>query len=344
MNKPAHLLFSFLDGDDVTFTPDSCELKIRPCANNIFQLSAQFKNFKAYLDMWHDFENRKFFRTNVCKFLSQIFLDLENNKKVDDRLIGELTLVLLHAGAAGTMKKMQKYLDHFFSYLPPFYRQVIAAMNFEIDPMEELIFHACRPDIYLWMPRKTKSQKKLLIVYLTKTNTLNMPLPFAHIILSKLGLNILYIFNKPNKPNDAFVANFSYDKTIKIIQTLCQKYGFKEIFGTGASLGGYKITQMAADLNMKRVLNFSGNIFHNKSSKVDMGAGFDCNKILSILSLNNKTDIAIAEAYKKNNFKTLVDYANIDTHGSFTASFLENKLDLYLDWLIKGEGKFEFLF
>ena len=336
MTFPKHHLYSFLDDDNVVRYSLPNLTTLDPSTTNIIQLSKLAKNFRIYLDIWNNFENRKAFRTKEGKLLRYLFWALKNDKKVDDRLLTAFSGILMHAGASGPMRLMQQYIQHFRPHLPPMYRDVIPVMDFNVHQREELIFHNCRPDIYVWMPFQPKEPKKLLVVYLTKSNTLNMPLPYAHLIFAKLNINVMYIFNRPKKPHDAYIGEFEYTRSIKVIQSIFQKHGFEEIFGIGASLGGYNIFQLAADLNMTRVLNFSGNIFHDKSTKKQMAPGYDHHKILSILSSKNTLDIKLAKAYKDHQFKSQVLRLESDSHGTFTASFLENKLHRLFEWLWHG--------
>lgn len=337
MEYPAHHLCTYLTQDQTVRYSQSSKYIHRANTTNIFELINQSSNFRIYLDMWNNFETRKVFRTKECKILTGLYSILEKKQKVNDKLLRVFASILMHAGASGPMRQMQKYFDQFSAFVPPMYREVIPAMNFDVEKREELIFHNCRPDTYLWSHPQTEYPKKVILVYLTKSNSLNMPLPFAHMVLSKYKLNILYIFNRPKKKDDLYVGEFKIKQSVKVIEELLRQFDFNEVFGIGASLGGYKLCQLAAALNITRILNFSGNIFHDKSTRKNMAPNYNHRNILSILSSTNDLDIKIARAYKEHGFKCLIDYIDYETHGSFTASFLEHKLDHYLDWLIHGK-------
>ena len=332
----SHHLFSFAPDDSLLRLSHRESLKF----TNHFtvpELKKLSKNFNIYIDLWGYKKSRTRFKTKEGKMAKQVFDALDKKEIIPNETLRLLTMILMHSGPGACMREFQKHIAQFKSYLPEQYRAIIPKFDFNLQPRDELIFHNCKPDLYLWMPREKFSSRKVIVVYLTKTNTLNMPLSIAHFILSRLNLNLLYILNRPDKRSNEFVANYRISKSAKIIKSVLDEFNLTEVMGIGASIGGYKICQLAHLLNMRRVLNFSGNIFHDTSTTKEMAPHFSLSNILTVLSSKNDFDVKLLNAYKKHHFNTLIDFTDFNSHGTFSSAFLENKLDGHFNWLLEQE-------
>ena len=333
----SHHLFSF--------TPDHSLLRFsyggsENQANHftVPELKKLSKNFSIYIDLWKYSKTRSRFKTKEGKMVKQVFDALDNKETISNETLRILTMILMHSGPGGCMREFQRHIDHFKSYLPEQYRAIIPKFDFKLESRDELIFHNCKPDLYLWMPKENFASSRVIVVYPTKNNTLNMPLSLAHFILSRLNINLLYIFNRPEKRPNEFVANYRLSKSIKLIKSVLDEFKLTEIMGIGVSLGGYKICQLAYSLDMQGVLNFSGNIFHDNSNNKEMAPLFNPKNMLSVLSSKDSFDINLLNAYKKHHFNTLIDFTDFNSHGTFTSAFLEGKLDGYFNWLLERKS------
>ena len=68
-------------------------------------------------------------------------------------MLQQVAIGLLKLGSGQYLRKMQTHLRSFESALTPQYREVMGRIDFWLAPRDELIFHTCNPDIYLWIPQ-----------------------------------------------------------------------------------------------------------------------------------------------------------------------------------------------
>jgi hypothetical protein len=254
-------------------------------------------------------------------------------------MLQQVAIGLLQLGSGHYLKKMQAYLRYFEQALTPQYKEIMGRIDFSINPRDELIFHTCNPDIYLWIPAKISAKKKLIILYPTRSNTYNMPRHLAHFILAKRGVALMYIGNRPNLSIDDTLISHSNQESAELILKVAQEYGFSDLYGVGTSYGGFKICQLADKIKLKKVLNFSGAqkepTATDKTALMRISSDYPLEKILSVLSRSDEVDQGILKAYDEEGFLTRRAFLNSKSHGSFSSAFLEDKLDEYLDWLIE---------
>lgn len=307
---------------------------------NIWHLRKNFKQFKIFLDILN-YRKKNFANKPEATLIKNVFDGLDNHHSFEPIIFQQITIGLLQLGSGYYLKKMQEHLQHFNSALTPQYQEILSHINLSLQPRDELIFHGCNPDIYLWIPKHSKFPKKLIILYPTKSNTFNMPRHLAHFILAQHGIALMYIGNRPNLSENNALLGHTNEESANLIMKIAQHFQFTEIYGLGTSYGGFMICQLADQLNLKRVLNFSGAQkapkVSNKSKKTQflkISSRYPADRILSVLSENDDVDKLILEAYEIEGFITKRRFVQSKSHGSFSSAFLENKLDEYLDWLL----------
>ena len=306
--------------------------------SNIWQLKKNFKQFKIYLDLLGK-PRKSLDKYPEATLLKNVFHDLENHQVPKSILLQQVAIGLLQLGSGQYLREMQSHLKYFESALTPQYREVMGRIDFSVAPRDELIFHTCNPDIYLWIPSQTSAREKLIILYPTRSNTYNMPRHLAHFVLAKRGIALMYIGNRPNLSIDDTLIGHSNQESADLILKIAREYKFSELYGMGTSYGGFKICQLAEKLQLKKVLNFSGaqkdSATKDKTTFMPISSNYPLDKILSVLSKSDEVDQDILKAYDEEGFVTERAFLNSKSHGSFSSSFLEDKLDEYLDWLIK---------
>lgn len=266
------------------------------------------------------------------------FQRLNNRQHVAGQDLQKVAIILLQLGPSHFLKEMQKFQREFSPALTPQFRDILRLMDFTSSFRDELLFHPCNPDIYVWRPSTGRKADKMLVVFLTRSNTLNMPRPLAHLILARLDVPIMYIGNRPNiKPNE-FIVGHNDQETITLVLKIAHSFGISKLYGIGASYGGYKACQLASGLNFERVLNFSGaQADTEKAERIDatsMARNYNPEKILSILSETDSIDQQILAAYNRDGFITQRTWLTSKSHGSFTSSFIEGSLQGSLNWLM----------
>jgi hypothetical protein len=336
-----HHIFGIMPNGKVNHysSHDDIGLNIQSANLNIWKMKKIFTLFSLHLQLWGNRRPQINSRKEL-KLVWSIFDDLDKGlqpKKLD---IQQATIMLINLGPSCFLKKIQKYKTEFSPALTPQFRTVVDLMDFSIDPRDELIFHTCNPDLYVWIPPGVKAPKKMIVVFLTKNNTLNMPRSIAHILLSRLGVAIMYVGNRPNMKPGEFLLGHDLKDTAELIVKISQEFHMEKLYGLGTSYGGYKACQLASSINFERVLNFSGAYKENESVKdippTNMAPGFDHDKILSVLSRTDPIDINILSAYNRDGFLTKRAFLESKSHGSFTSAFTENKLGDYTNWLLNG--------
>lgn len=250
----------------------------------------------------------------------------------DQKNMLQVTALLLNFGSVYFLKKLQKNISLFQTILTTNYYQLLQKINLKINDKDQLIFNATNPDIYLWVSKKKISKKKLLIIWGSQRNSLNMPYHLAHFILARLNISLMYIRNRPKIDIHDGFKNISLEETSKIIKKISDEHGFTELYGLGVSYGGYKIMAIAHHLKLKKILNFSG-FAKNIPNNSLRNKNYSDKNILTILSANDKSDKTIFDYYKKEKFNCDYLFLESKSHGTFTASFLESKLEYCFNWL-----------
>lgn len=313
---------------------NSAELSIR-------KLMKIFKNFRMYLTLWHHTDAHAHSSKEPGPSIVRLFKALQNGDKVDGVELKQPLIYLIMSSPGFYLRKIQTFFKDFEFELTPQYRLLVPKLDFNLNKRDELIFHSCNPDCYVWIPPNPPNPKQMLIVFLTKNNTLNMPRPFAHFILARLGIAIMYVGSRTSMTTDEFIAGHNLEDSANIILDIAREHGCETLFGIGTSYGGFKACRLAELLGLKRVLNFSGAQKENPSPEVSnfstMSSNYPKEKILSVLSKNDDVDKAILASYDNEGFVTPRDWVESSTHGSFTAAFIEDKLDGYLHWLFEGD-------
>jgi hypothetical protein len=246
-------------------------------------------------------------------------------------------LIVSH-GAGPTVRFAQSHFQTFEPMFSPQYRVLVPQVKTLPVPQYELMFHGCRPDLYLWMPSIDELPRKLLICFCTKSNTLNAPMPLAHTVLARLGVAVLYVYNRRGIDSSRGLAGYDFQQTVDTLRFLIRKFAFQKVYGMGTSLGGYAVCAYAAALGMRRVINFSGSRTHELLGKevplIERLNGYPLGKIMTVASQVDKTDIEILEGYDRRGFLTPRTLLNTPTHGSFTGAWLEGKLPALFTWLL----------
>jgi hypothetical protein len=310
--------------------------------NNIWQFKKNFKYFSIYLELLLRKRNtQKKFHTAEAKLIAATFDAIENKGEYKQLDLSQTSLGLMRLGTGQDLIALQRHIDIFEPVLTPQYHKFLPKMVFSLPVRDELLFHSCNPDIYLWIPPQSKTPKKVIVVYLTKSNTLNMPRHIAHFILAKLGVAVMYINNRPNITPDEALMGHSLEESSRIILSITKKYGFEELYGVGVSYGGFMLCQLAQSLHLKRILNFSGvkergpGQANDEAGYMKISSDYPKSNILSILSSVDVLDREILKSYDAEGFLTERAFLASNTHGSFTAAFIEGKLDEFFAWLLE---------
>lgn len=307
----------------------------------IWKLKKIFKLFDIYLTLWRGQFKKNILKVHGIDFLCRTFNAQRDSQNVDRRDLQKTIILLLRLGPSSYLKHMQHHLSFFKLGLTPQYTEVISKMNFDITPKDELIFHTCNPDIYLWLPAQSSKLNKVIIIFGTISNTLNMPRPMAHFILSKLGVGLMYIKNHRSLEASEVFHQHDLNKAAEPILKIMQTHQLQIAYGLGVSFGGFRICEMAKALNLKRVLNFSGAKINRGSNKwvdeVPSIHDYSLDNILTVFSKQDKTDQDLEAMYQRKGFLTKKAWVDSKTHGSFSAAFLEDKLPSLLAWLIEEE-------
>jgi hypothetical protein len=304
----------------------------------IWQLRRIFKSFDTYLDLSLRRTYAKKSLNPDIAFIYSVFDRLEKQTSVSRLDLTRATLLIITFSPAYYLKKMQDFSDVFLPLTTPQYRTLIKSVNFNILFRDELIFHTCYPDMYAWIPSISKTPKKAIVIFLTRNNHLNMPRPIAHMILARFGVALIYIGNRPNMKPHEYLVGHNLEETAKVISDITSKLGLTELYGLGASYGGYKACRLAASLGFKRVLNFSGAISESeeviKNQKLNMAPHYPHDQILSVLSKSDPVDQKILQRYEEEQFSTKRDFLESSSHGTFTSSFIEGRINRQFAWLL----------
>ena len=303
----------------------------------IWKLRKLFTLFALYLNFWGVKKPTPHARQEIHLVWS-VLDRLKNKTPVPRTDLQQTAIILMQLGVSRLLAEMQKYREAFHDVLTPQFRALMAHFDFSMSPKDELIFHPCNPDIYLWTPSKSPPEK-LLVVFLTASNTVNMPRAMAHILFSRLNVGVMYIGNRPNMKPHEFIVGHDLHASAKLILDISQSLGVKKLYGLGPSYGGFKACQLAHLLSFERVLNFSGAADGRQQRLGDashMAPHYPLRQILTVLSSTDEADQHILASYEKEGFLTPRAFVDTPSHGSFTSAFLEGKLPDYLAWLLHG--------
>lgn len=309
-----------------------------PQSVNIWRLKRDFPAFKIFLDLWSSRSRPPMPSTPQGKVVYDVFAQLELGKPVQRDALQKATYLLLLLGAGIYLKKMQNRLAEFSSALTPNYREVLQRIDLSLPPRSELLLQACNPDLYVWIPPAPIRPSRLLVCFGTKTNSFNAPRPLAHYELARLGVGLLYVGNRTGHDPAKGLVGLTFDESVRQIQIIAEKLGFNRLYGLGTSLGGHTACCYAEKLNFERVLNFSG---FSSGSEQDKTLGknlatlnYPSDRILSVLSKSDPTDISILASYDRIGFNTPRAWVESATHGTFSAALIEGKLQHYFSWLL----------
>jgi hypothetical protein len=268
-----------------------------------------------------------------------ILIDLlQNNKPCTSLELQKSALLILGICPGFYLNELKRFMVHFENILTPHYKQLLPEINFQIKKRDELIFHPCKPDIYLWNPPKSLDKKKVLIIFLTRNNALNMPWPLAHFALAKFNTAIMYVTHRNKAVEHHYVGNENISSSATIIKDIAKELGFTDLRALGASFGGYKACSISNLVGFKRVLNFSGidelNDIKNEKAFMAVPSHFARDNILTILSKKNELDKKIELQYEKDGFLSKINYVDLDTHATFSAAIIERRLEGFMKWLL----------
>lgn len=323
---------------------------------NLWSLRRRFERLQLFLDLWgRPLEASATLRGRPeAAALRQVLAHLAHQQEPSRQALQRAGHLGLSTGVSQVLQKMQQHALAFAPALTPQYASLLSAGDWTLPRRSELLLHGCQPDMYLWTPPRTPAKRKsrsLLVCFCTRSNTLNAPLPLAHTVLARRGVGILYVYNRGQKDPGQGLANWDFASTVKTIRRVAARFGFQHLYGLGTSLGGYAACRYAQALGLQRVLNFSGHAGKPVAATSDGGEPTapnlqwmrecDLGRIVTVLSRNDVTDESIRVGYDENGFATRRQWVDSATHGSFTAAWLEGRLDAYLDWLLEGRELLE---
>lgn len=308
---------------------------------NIWSMQKRFPLLKMYFDLWgRPLENYASGKAEG-QIVRSVLHALNNDQSVERKRLLQTMTTLLRLAPGPCIREMKKLIDHFAKELPDQYEKVFRKLDLTLEPRNELLLYACSPDIYIWVPPNSQHPKRLLICFGTKSNTLNMPTAMAHYELSRLGVAIMYIGNRPRIDPGEGLPGMSLIRSAQLIRSLAAEYGFEELYGLGTSLGGYVVCRYAKALGLKRVINFSGypgdyGEGEGKITNQRMTLGYPLENILTVLSRTDDVDLRIRQRYDEAGFITERLWVDSPTHGSFSSACLEDRLPECWTWLFRN--------
>jgi len=304
---------------------------------SIWELKKLFPGLITFFELWRQ-RSKPFDQpclSNEAQHVLSTLASLDQGKQCSRKDLLKASYFLLGLAPGVSFRRFQHHFQHFSALLTPQYRALVPKVDITLMARDELIFHQLNPEVYLWIPETQKKPEQLLLCFPTKLNSFNMPRSIAHHILGTLGIAILYIGNRPNQdPSQGFLGT-GIDSSASLIKQVCSHFGFTKLYALGTSLGGYTASLYAPILGFERVLNFSGIVkLGDNPSIATIIEDYPINNIRSILSRSDPTDLKIEAAYRACNFKSEVSWIDSQTHGTFTASFIEGSLNEHLSWLL----------
>lgn len=318
----------------------------------LWSLRHKFERLRLFLDLW----GRPLERSATLQgrpealALRLVLAQMANpQEELARQALQRAAHLGMSTGVVQVLQRMQQHAAEFAPALTPQYASLLKAGDWSLPRRSELLLHGAQPDLYLWTPPRALNQpmpRKLLVCFCTRSNTLNAPLPLAHTVLARRGAGILYVYNRAGKDPVQGLANWDFASTVTTIHRVAARFGFQQLYGLGTSLGGYAACSYAQALKLERVLNFSGHAGKAIAAatqgepvapNVQWMRECDLGRIMTVLSRNDATDESIRVGYDANGFMTRRHWVDSATHGSFTAAWLEGRLNGYLDWLLEGQ-------
>ena len=333
--RPEHQIFWIKPGGQLAFwgLRAASSIGTQAKTNTVSALAKKYPRFELYLRLWAGHP-----RGTAAAFMRRLPLA---DPALDRRAIDRAVIELVTLGAGQSLRFLQTNWNAIRSSLTPQYQELIRGVDFSIPARNELIFHCTEPDLYLYRSvQSTHLERSLLVCFCTKKNTLNAPLPIAHIALQRRVSDILYVRNRNGANPADGLGGLNFEETASMLNQLIRKQlGYQKVFGLGTSVGGYAACIYAAPLGFEGVLNFSGAPgleAQNELNRQPLGLrvkDYPLKKILSVLSARDPTDQKILQRYRESGFDTKLTLVDSATHGSFTAALLEGKLGGIVGWL-----------
>jgi predicted esterase YcpF (UPF0227 family) len=296
----------------------------------IWALKRQVPALDSFLGIWGKGRNTKSMQT-AAGWLRGVFSRIAAGTLPPKAELQRAALLILTLAPASYMAKLQQHAAIFGATLTPQYRQLLPMIDLSLPPRSELIFHACHPDIYLWIPPGIERPKKLIVCFGTRKNTLNAPRPLVHFELAKTGVALIYVGHRPDHDPAKGLIGRDLQGSADLILTIAKEFGLTKLYGLGTSLGGYAALHYAPLLNFERVINYSGAPLNLQSEEAKQNTAwmhaehYAHEKILTVLSKTDATDQKILAYYQKHGFETKWDWVSTQSHGSLTSSIVEGK-------------------
>ncbi len=304
---------------------------------DIWSLRKQFPALSQWLSLRHDLHSGiAGGRSDIARAL----LEFDRPVERPSPAIRQAILGVMRLGPQQALAALAHKHDNTAAVLTPKFRSTLRALQNAFDPVFDLPFLTCQPNIYVWFPPDRGVHRRALVCFCTSSNTLNATLPVAHVALARYGYPICYIFNARGRFTYQGLPGHDTDDSARILKELLRKLGLTELYGLGTSLGGYTAVRYAHPMGLRRVLNFSG--WPDQGSAP--GASGDCmtkaagvyphSNVLSVLSRNDPNDVTIIDAYRRAGFATEFSLLESSTHGTFSAAIIENRLQDLINWLL----------
>ena len=307
---------------------------------NIWTLQRQVPALKSFLGLWG--RGRLSTDPEVASgWLGDVFLRINSGNIPSKSELQKAAFLILSLSPGSYLAKLRSNAAEFADAMTPQYRHLLSMVDLSLPPRSELIFHACHPDVYLWIPPTPERPKKLIVCFGTRKNTLNAPRPLVHFELAKADIGILYVGHRPDHDVSKGLIGRDLKSTAALLLSITKQFGFEKLYGLGTSLGGYAALHYAPLMHFERVLNYSGMpIDHEQSVPRSSDRwlsekNFPLDRILTVLSSSDNTDRRILDFYNGKGFKTPRDWVSFPSHGSLTSSILERKFQTQLSWLIE---------
>jgi len=307
---------------------------------NIWALQRQVPALKSFLGLWG--LGRLSTDPEVASgWLGDVFERISSNKIPSKSELQKAAFLILSLSPSRYLEKLRSNAAVFAHAMTPHYRHLLSMVDLSLPPRSELIFHACHPDVYLWIPPKPERPKKLIVCFGTRNNTLNAPRPLIHFELAKADIGILYVGHRPEHDPSKGLIGRDLKSSAALLLSITKQFGFEKLYGLGTSLGGYAALHYAPLMGFERVLNYSGVAIDleqpvpRSSDRWLSEKNFPLDRILTVLSNSDNTDRRILDFYQGKGFETPRDWVSSPSHGSLTSSILERKFQTQLSWLVQ---------
>lgn len=339
--RAGHHLFWVQDPKTIRYYrhgPSSSDLPISQ-GLDIFCLMERFSHLRTALDLW--VRGRPYDASLGEPDARRIRALLNKTKEGEsvDLIESRKMLNLLFKIGSGEFFRAARELEPAFRQsLTPTYLQVLKKIDLSLPRQHELMFQTCLPDFYLWLPPECRQPEKAIVCFTTRDYTLNISLPLAHSALARLGVPLLYVRLSQNTHPAEGIAKIGLSASTELIKWIMRRFEINQTFALGTSIGGYAACLYTPALNFERILNFSGTLGKaspgNEIWNIDLA--YDRSRIMTIFSELDTADLKLLAAYREHGFESRYDFVRTETHGTFIASLLEDKLDTQLSWLTNG--------